>query len=113
MSDDPAAVVMAFGNVCNAHDLEAALSFCADEIVFEGTTPPDGLRAVEHDNLREIWKPIFANPAAHVEVEDTFAAEDRIVLRCRYSWGDGHVHAVDLYRVANGKITEKLSYVKG
>jgi len=30
-----------------------------------------------------------------------------------YSWSDGHVRAVDLYRVSIGKIAEKLSYVKG
>jgi hypothetical protein len=35
------------------------------------------------------------------------------VQRCRYSWGAGHVRAVDVYRVAGDKIVEKLSYVKG
>jgi hypothetical protein len=113
MTQEPMAVVQAFGDACNAHDLETALSFCADDVVFDGTTPPDGLRVAGHDQLREVWAPIFANPATHVEEEDTFATGDRVVQRCRYSWGDGHVRAVDLYRVANGKITEKLSYVKG
>jgi hypothetical protein len=81
--------------------------------VFDGTTPPDGLPIVGHDRLREVWTPIFAEPATHVEEEDTFVAGDRVVQRCRYSWGDGHVRGVDIYRVANGKISEKLSYVKG
>jgi hypothetical protein len=64
--------------------------------------------------------PIFAacgsrssGTASQVEVEETTVAGDRVVQRCRYEWGDGHVCAVDLYRVAAGKITEKLSYVKG
>jgi hypothetical protein len=35
------------------------------------------------------------------------------VQRCSYSWGDGHVRAVDTHRVVDGKITEKLPYVKG
>jgi hypothetical protein len=106
-------VVLAFGAACNAHDLNSALSFCSETVVFDGTTPPDGIRVVGHAKLREIWAPIFENPATHVEVEDTFAAGDRVVQQCRYFWGDGHVRAVDLYRVADGKITEKLSYVKG
>jgi len=113
VTDAPIDVVSAFGDACNAHDLEAALHLCADDIVFEGTTPPDGLRVVGHDGLRAVWAPIFENPTTRVEVEDTFATKDRVVQRCLYSWGDGHVRAVDLYRVADGKITEKFSYVKG
>jgi hypothetical protein len=113
MTEEPTSVVSAFGDACNAHDLEAALSYCADDVMFDGTTPPDGLQVVGHDDLREIWAPIFADPTTHVEVEDTFSSGDRVVQRCRYSWRDGHVRAVDLYRVVDGKITEKLSYVKG
>ncbi len=112
-SDDPATVVTAFGSACNAHDLETALSYCAERFVFESTTPPDGERAAGRDEARRIWEPIFGNPATHVEVEETILAGDRVVQRCRYSWGEAHVRAVDLYRVEGGKIVEKLSYVKG
>lgn len=51
--------------------------------------------------------------ASHVEIEETIVAGDRVVPRVRYSWGEGHVRAVDVYRVQNGKIREKFSYVKG
>ena len=68
---------------------------------------------VGHADLREVWKPIFEDPSTHVEVEDTILAADRVIQRCPYSWSDGHVRAVDLYRVVEGKIAEKLSYVKG
>jgi hypothetical protein len=108
-----ASVVDAFGAACNAHDLDGALALCSDDFVFESTSPPDGDRAVGHEAARGIWEPIFANPASHVEIEETIVAGDRVVQRCRYEWGDGHVRAVDLYRVAGGKIVEKLSYVKG
>jgi hypothetical protein len=113
MTHDPMEVVSAFGAACNAHDLDLALSHCAADIVFDGTTPPDGERLVGHDDLRRVWTPIFDNPATHVEVEDTIVAGDRVVQQCRYSWGEGHVRAVDLYRITDGKIVEKLSYVKG
>jgi hypothetical protein len=86
---------------------------CAESIVFDGTTPPDGLLVVGRGPLRDVWEPIFANRSSKVEVEDTFVAQDRVVQLCRYSWGDGHVRAVDIYRVAESRITEKLSYVKG
>jgi ketosteroid isomerase-like protein len=106
-------VVTAFGEACNRHDLETALDLCAESVVFESTTPPDGDRVVGHGDLRRIWEPIFANDRSHVEVEETIVAGDRVVQRCRYGWGDGHVRAVDVYRVTGGKIAEKLSDVKG
>jgi hypothetical protein len=109
----PVDVVSAFGEACNAHDLDGAIGWCDAEIVFEGTSPPDGLRLTGHDSLRELWAPMFANPATRIDVEETIEAGDRVVQRCRYSWGEGHVRAVDVYRVADDKIKEKLSYVKG
>ena len=30
-----------------------------------------------------------------------------------YSWNGGHVRGLDLFRVRDGKVAEKLSYVKG
>jgi hypothetical protein len=113
MTSDPVSVVVRFGDACNAHDLDAAVALCSADIEFDGTTPPDGERITGIDDLRAFWAPLFANAAARVEVEETIAMNDRVVQRCRYSWGDGHVRAVDLYRVADGLICEKFSYVKG
>ncbi len=110
---EPLEVVTAFGAACNAHNLDLALSLCADDIVFDGTTPPDGEHVVGKAHLRSVWAPIFKNSSSHVEVEETIVSGDRVVQRCLYSWGDGHVRAVDLYRVESGVIAEKLSYVKG
>jgi hypothetical protein len=36
-----------------------------------------------------------------------------VVQLWRYSWADGHVRGVDVIRVRDGKVAEKLSYVKG
>jgi len=49
--EDPLTVVLAFGAACNAHDLDAALGLCADDVVFDGTTPPDGLKSLATWNL--------------------------------------------------------------
>jgi len=35
------------------------------------------------------------------------------VQRWRYDWDGGHVRGVDLFKLRDGRITEKLSYVKG
>lgn len=53
-----------------------------------------------------------------IEPEELFVAGDRGVLRWIYRWRNadgspGHVRGVDIYRVRDGKVAEKLSYVKG
>jgi predicted SnoaL-like aldol condensation-catalyzing enzyme len=64
--------------------------------------------------VRAVWQGFFdANPEARFEVEDQFAAGDRCVVRWRYDWGQGHVRGVDIFRVRDGRVAEKLSYVKG
>ena len=53
-------------------------------------------------------------PTNHIALPPGAAtAGDRVVQRCRHWWGDGHVHAIDLCRIRDGKIVGKPSYVKG
>ncbi len=53
------------------------------------------------------------------ETEEIFASGDRCVVRWLYRWAadeagkPGHVRGVDIFRVRDGKVAEKLSYVKG
>ena len=42
-----------------------------------------------------------------------FGAADRVVQLWRYSWDGGHIRGVDVFKVRDGKVAEKLSYVKG
>ncbi len=51
--------------------------------------------------------------AARFDTEDTFGAGDRVVQLWRYTWEGGHVRGVDVFRVRDAKVAEKLSYVKG
>ena len=111
---DVLAVLDRFGEAWNDHDLDAALALVSDDCVFESTGPaPEGGRFQGKAQLREAWGSIFANPASRFTVEDTFAAGDRVAQQWRYSWGNGSVRGVDLFRVADGLVREKLSYVKG
>lgn len=107
-------VVEAFGVAWAAHDLETVLSMLTDDCVFDATGPaPDGTRHVGVAAIRGAWAPIFADTASQFDVEETFASGDRVVQLWRYSWGDGHVRGVDVFRVRDGRISEKFSYVKG
>ena len=103
-----------FNAAWGSHDLDAALALCTDDVVFESTGPaPDGERHQGQDAVRAAWKPIFDDANASFTTEDAFAAGDRFVQRWRYMWVDGHVRGVDVFRVRDGKVAEKLSYVKG
>jgi len=107
-------VVDRFGVAWAAHDLEAALALVTDDCVFDATGPaPDGSRHQGPDSIRTAWQAIFADTASRFEAEETFAAGDRVVQLWRYSWDGGHVRGVDVFRVRDGKVAEKLSYVKG
>jgi uncharacterized protein (TIGR02246 family) len=103
-----------FNATWNDHDLEAALALCTDDCVFESTGPaPDGERHEGLPAVRAAWKPIFDDSQARFEVESSFTAGDRHVQQWRYDWGDGHVRGVDVFRVRDSRVAEKLSYVKG
>jgi ketosteroid isomerase-like protein len=112
--DDAAEVVRRFNAAWGDHDLAATLALTSDDCVFEATSPaPDGDRHVGHAAVSAAWKPIFDDLASRFTVEDSFSAGDRVVQCWRYDWGDGHVRGVDLFTVKDGKVTEKLAYVKG
>jgi ketosteroid isomerase-like protein len=112
--DDAATTVRRFNAAWNDHDLAAALALTSDDCVFEATGPaPDGQRYVGHADIGAAWKPIFEDVASRFTVEDWFAAGDRVVQRWRYDWGDGHVRGIDVFTVRDGKVTEKIAYVKG
>jgi hypothetical protein len=77
------------------------------------TPTPGQVRNSDKEAVRAAWEPVFGDPHSHFEIEEVFAADHRVVQRWRYSWGGGHVRGVDLVRFRDGKIAEKLSYVKG
>ena len=114
MPTDIRAVIDRFNQAWNDHDLEAALALTTADVVFDATSPaPDGARCIGQDAVRAAWQPIFDDPRSHFDVEDAFVSDDRLVQLWRFDWGDGHVRGIDVIRVVNGLVAEKLSYVKG
>ena len=107
-------VVAAFGAAWAAHDLDTALSMTTDDCLFESTGPaPDGVQHKGHDAIRQAWRPIFDDTASRFEVEESMAFGDRVVERWVYTWNGGHIRGVDVFKVREGKVSEKLAYVKG
>lgn len=108
-------VIARFNDAFNRHDVDAVMALMTDDCVFENTSPaPDGERHEGQAAVRTFWERLFSGtPDARFESEDSFAAGDRCTVRWRYSWDGGHVRGVDVFRVRDGKVAEKLSYVKG
>ncbi len=109
------ATIERFNEAFNRHDVDAVMALFTDDCIFENTSPaPDGERHVGQDAVRAFWEQFFAaSPQAHFTAEDIFASNDRVCVRWRYDWGEGHVRGVDVFRVVDGRVAEKLSYVKG
>jgi len=112
--NEATAIVEAFGEAWNSHDLEAALAMTTEDCVFESTGPaPDGERHVGREAVRAAWEPVFDDPNSHFDVEDRIVAGGTVVQRWRYDWGAGHIRGIDVIVVRDGLIAQKLSYVKG
>jgi ketosteroid isomerase-like protein len=107
-------VVAAFGTAWAAHDLDATLALVTEDCLFDATGPaPDGTEHVGYDAIRTAWQDIFDDSESRFTAEDIFAADDRVVQLWRYDWNGGHIRGVDVFKVRDGKVSEKRSYVKG
>jgi ketosteroid isomerase-like protein len=113
------AVVHRFNEAFARRNVDAVMQLMTDDCRFENTSPPpDGEQHVGQAAVRKFWHDFFASTEdARFETEEIFAADDRVVCRWRFTWGapsaEGHVRGVDVFRVRDGKVAEKLSYVKG
>lgn len=121
-SKDEAAIhlVLEFNEAFNRHDVTSMMQLMSDDCVFENTAPaPDGTVYLGKAAVTDFWQTFFRQSSqAHIEIEEIFGLGERCIMRWRYSWIDeagqpGHIRGVDLFRVRNGKIQEKRSYVKG
>ena len=113
-------IIDRFNKAFNRHDVDAIMALMTDDCVFENTNPPPvGERYEGQESVRGFWQRLFASsPNARFDSEDIFAGGDRCTVRWIYNWIDadgkpGHVRGVDVFRVRDGKVAEKLSYVKG
>ena len=115
MSASTEATITAFNEAFGRHDVDAVMALMTDDCIFENTLPtPDGERHVGQKAVREFWNQFFNDsPRATFETEEMVVAGDRAAVRWRFDWGDGHIRGIDLFKVSDGKVAEKLSYVKG
>ncbi len=113
-------IITLFSEALNRHDIPAVMALMTDDCLFENTYPsPDGTRYEGQAAVQAFWEELFrSSPQANFEAEEMITCGDRGVVRWRYTWIDeqgqqGHVRGIDLFRVRDGKVAEKLAYVKG
>ena len=115
MAAGTAETVNAFNEAFGRHDVDAVMALMTHDCIFENTLPtPDGEWIVGHEAMRQFWDRFFHDsPNATFETEEMVVSGDRATVRWRFDWGSGHVRGIDLFKVRDGKVAEKLSYVKG
>ncbi|MGA7194609.1 MAG: nuclear transport factor 2 family protein [Anaerolineales bacterium] len=113
-------VVLEFNEAFNRRDFAEMMQLLSDDCVFDETFPaPDGTVITGKEAIGELLQNFMReSPKAHIEVEEIFGMGFRCVMRWRYDWIDaggkqGHVRGVDIFKLKDGLICEKLSYVKG
>ena len=113
-------VVLDFNEAFNRHDVAGMMQLMSDDCLFENTDPaPDGTVYKGKEVVTQFWQEFFnESPQAHIEIEEIFGMGFYCIMRWRYDWVDtsgkqGHVRGVDVFKLKDNLICEKLSYVKG
>ena len=112
--------LQAFADAWNAHDLDAMMSFMADECVFQLSAGPDvdGKRYEGSENVRAGYKAVLeAFPDGRWRDASHFVAGDRGVSEWTFTATgvDGkpiEVRGCDLFTFRDGKIAVKNSFRK-
>ena len=100
-------------------DLDAVMAATTHDCIVDLPFPsPDGRRVEGHDAVRAHWEKVFGSFPTVFETEEMFAAGDRCVFRWVRRWVDKdgkprHIRGIDVFRVRDGKLAEKLVYGKG
>ena len=110
----------AFGDAWNRHDVDAIMTFMADDCAFETTAGPEvcGKRYEGREAVRRAFERVFSIfPDAHFGGPRHFVAGDRGCTEWTFTGtgADGkrvEVLGCDLFAFRDGKIALKSSYFK-
>lgn len=100
-------------------DVDALMADMSDDVVFEHIAP-EGAGMGRHEgqaDVRAVWESLPGTfPGFKLEIVDIFATADRGTCQWAMTWrqedgSQGFVRGCDVFRVRDGKIIEKLSYI--
>ncbi len=119
LTAETVAVAQRWGEAVNRQDVDGVMALMSDDCVFDSSYPePDGTRYVGQAAIRAVWEQFFrASPHSVFEPEEISGAGERCIFRWVHRWLDAeskpqHCRGVDILRVRNGKVSEKLVYYK-
>jgi uncharacterized protein (TIGR02246 family) len=108
-------VIERFNEAFNRHDIEAVMGLMTDDVVFENTS---GGRFDGRESVRAVLVRAFELMlTGWFETEKAIALGDHVVVLWSYALEKqdperGHIRGADIFRVRDGRVAEKLSYVK-
>ncbi len=113
-------LVLEFNEAFNRQDLAGMMKLVGEDCIIETSTPPpEGIRYTGKEAITRYYQDFFhQSPQSRIEIEEIFGFGERCVMRWKCHWvsaqGEQHyVRGVDIFRVRDGSIRERLSYVKG
>jgi ketosteroid isomerase-like protein len=118
-ADEVRTAIERYRDAVNRHDIEAVVAAFTDDGLIDCTPPPNGERYEGSAAISALFRQLFDSADERTfDTEELIIVGDRAVVRWRHHWVDrsgrpGHVRGVDVLRVRDGKVAEKLSYVKG
>ncbi len=112
-------LITRFEECFNTGDVDSMMAMMTDDTIFEHLAPP-AVSVGRHEGqaaVRAVWESLPQHfPNCHFRVDDIFAAGDRCT--CRYTLtfdnpegGRETRFGADVFRLRDGKIAEKLSYL--
>jgi ketosteroid isomerase-like protein len=108
-------VIARFNDEFNRHDVEAVMELMTDDVVFENTS---GGRFEGQESVRAVLARAFElMSSGWFETEQTIALGDHVVVLWAYAFDKqnperGQIRGADIFRLRDGRVAEKLSYVK-
>ena len=114
-SKETAEIMRRFNDVFLRRDPSKLKNLIAENCVIEKiASGPEGDRWIGRGACIANWEAIATEPGSQFDLEETFAAGDRAIIRWRYRPKEGRsVRGVNLMRVSDGLIIEAMGYVKG
>ena len=112
------AAVQRFLDALGSKDFETLEKSMSSDCVFEDVGPPrTGEKHVGAKVIADFFRRMYDSaPDSKFHTEDTFAAGDRCVVMWDYHWTrdgmKGYSRGIDVFRVIDGKVSEKLAYSK-
>ena len=112
-------LITRFENNFNTYDVDALMADMTDDCVFEHVAPA-AVSFGRHEGqaaVRAVWESLQTHfPGHRFDLDDIFGAGDRVACRWTLGWplpdgAEGTARGVDIFRVSDGKIAEKLTYV--